>query len=99
MKIVTVAISIHLQYAYCTSVNRARYCIIIFIMIIRFILADILFSTVFDARILSLPSLLETISLGNWETLHCTCNGIAKCMPGNRPIIIVREFANFHEES
>lgn len=46
-----------------------------------------------------LEPLHGSISDGNWETLACVCNGIATLKPENRPILIVREFANLEEQS
>ena len=46
-----------------------------------------------------LRPLNESIASGNWKTLYCTLNAISNCIPERRPILIVREFGNFHEDS
>lgn len=46
-----------------------------------------------------LHSLNQTISSGDWETLRCSYNGITQCLPENQPILIIREFVNFEEQS
>lgn len=50
-------------------------------------------------RTTTIEPLNTAISSGNWKTLCCTCNGIAMCMPEQQPILIIRDFDNFHEES
>ena len=46
-----------------------------------------------------MQSLNQTIASGDWDTLRCSYNGIAKCLPNKEPILIVREFLNFEEKS
>ena len=44
-------------------------------------------------------SLNQTVASGDWDTLCCSYNGIAECLPNNQPIVIVREIVNFEEQS
>ena len=69
--------------------------LLLFIVIFTFIVITRFRDLIVNETQKLMVPLNSTIASGNWKTLVCTCNVISRCSPEHRPILIVREFANF----